>query len=340
MKKILLIDVDSKTPNLALMRLSSYYKRMHFKVDFLILHYGGYPGAKRITEIDSRPYYHVYASILFSWNRNVLSFTKTKNVTIGGTGFDIYSSLPPEIEAETEDYSLYGNLETAYGFLTRGCIRKCKFCVVPKKEGMIQQVHNIDDIFDPKIHKRIVLMDNNILAHPEHIRILSELRDRKIKVHFNSGLDIRLVTKENLKILNDLNYFGEYLFSFDLPKQKTEITEKAKLVQKIISKPWRLKMCLLVGFNSKLEEDVGRILWCLDHKILPYVMRHENCWSSKYRDFYIDIAAWANQPAFVKKLTFEQFLIRRHDRPSMRKRYSASLSLYNSLLNEAKTFAV
>jgi len=339
MKKILLIDVDSKIPNLALMRLSSYHKRMGHQIELLTLAYGGYPGIKRDTQIDSKKYLKVYASIIFSWNRNVLQFSDMSNVLIGGTGFDLEVELPPEVDSESEDYSLYSEkTETAYGFLTRGCIRKCAFCVVPKKEGSIHLEHQIDEIFDPTIHKRICLMDNNILAYPGHMDILRELRDRQIPVHFNSGLDIRLVTEENLAVLRDLKYYGEYMFSFDLPKQRSEITEKANLVRKYISKPWKLKMCLLVGWHSSLEEDLGRIIWCLERNILPYVMRHENCWSSDNRDFYIDIAAWANQPAFVKKMTFTQFLKRRHLKNI--KRLKSSAKIYKNILGKAVSFAV
>ena len=56
-------------------------------------------------------------------------------------------------------------------------------------------------------------------------------------------------------------------------------------------------------------------------------------------DFYIDLAAWANQPGFVKKLTFEQFLIRRHTRDSMTQRRATSLRIYNEVLPEALAFS-
>ena len=41
--KILLIDADSTIPNLALMKLSAYWKRQGFVVDFLALHIPYYP---------------------------------------------------------------------------------------------------------------------------------------------------------------------------------------------------------------------------------------------------------------------------------------------------------
>ena len=48
------------------------------------------------------------------------------------------SMLPEEMEYVTPDYSLYPSIDnkTAYGFLTRGCPNKCKWCVVPGKKGI------------------------------------------------------------------------------------------------------------------------------------------------------------------------------------------------------------
>ena len=39
-------------------------------------------------------------------------------------------------------------------------IRKCSFCKVPKKEGYIKQVSNVDDIVQ---HKKVKFLDNNFL---------------------------------------------------------------------------------------------------------------------------------------------------------------------------------
>lgn len=54
---------------------------------------------------------------------------------IGGTGYKDYGSLPREIEATLPDYSIYPQVKHAIGFLTRGCIRNCPWCIVPRKEG-------------------------------------------------------------------------------------------------------------------------------------------------------------------------------------------------------------
>lgn len=53
-----------------------------------------------------------------------------QGVEVGGTGWDLKKRLPPEIENMKPDDTLYG-IDYGMGFTSRGCIRNCKFCVVP-----------------------------------------------------------------------------------------------------------------------------------------------------------------------------------------------------------------
>ena len=120
--------------------------------------------------------------------------------------------MPDEIEKLAPDYSVYPDNDTSYGFITRGCIRNCGFCYVPKKEGNIKKVCDIDQIVR---HKKVEFLDNNILAYPTHKVILQELIDKKIKCSLNQGLDIRLIDRENSTLLSKLRYMGCYIFAFD-----------------------------------------------------------------------------------------------------------------------------
>lgn len=94
-----LIDVDGKLPNLALMKISSYYKSLGEKVEFVR------PDAKKSE------YEKVFASTLFTKSADkcekLLQFWEDK-IEIGGTGYgDITKRLPPEIEVMKPDYDLY-----------------------------------------------------------------------------------------------------------------------------------------------------------------------------------------------------------------------------------------
>ena len=81
--------------------------------------------------------------------------------------------------------------------------------------------------------------------------------------------------------------------------------------------------------NSKmtLKNIVSRIEFLRNNKLMPYLMRDINCWSSELNDFYIDLAAWCNQPRIFKKMDFYTFLQRRHI--LNKERVVSSYSLYS-----------
>lgn len=90
-----LIDVDSKLPNLALMKISSYYKAMGEQVEFV--------------KAGSR-YDKIYASAIFTKSRTHcehLIEMYGDRIEIGGTGWDLSKTLPSAIEKMRPDYDLY-----------------------------------------------------------------------------------------------------------------------------------------------------------------------------------------------------------------------------------------
>ena len=116
-----LIDVDGHNyPNLALMKLSAYHKQQGDNVEFASQLFGSYD--------------RVYKSKVFTFTPDNMDIYDCEIVK-GGTGYGIYTPLPNEIDLLQPDYTLYNIKDVAYGFLTRGCPNKCKWCIVPKKEG-------------------------------------------------------------------------------------------------------------------------------------------------------------------------------------------------------------
>jgi len=59
-------------------------------------------------------------------------------VFVGGSGYDLKSELPPEIEAVVPDYEGF-KADYSIGFTSRGCIRDCGFCIIREKEGLIRE---------------------------------------------------------------------------------------------------------------------------------------------------------------------------------------------------------
>jgi len=156
MKKILLIDIDSTIPNLALMKISAYHKRIGDDVSF--------------TNTDDPDM--IYASIIFKKNKTLANSLKfyypDAKIIIGGSGYSLESHLPEEIESLKPDYNLYPDIDYSLGYTSRGCNRSCGFCIVPQKEGKFKQWHHPSQFYDDKFNK-IVFLDNNILIDKKFI---------------------------------------------------------------------------------------------------------------------------------------------------------------------------
>ena len=178
--KIGLVDVDGHNyPNLAIMKISAWHKARGDEVSF----------AMPLDRYDK-----IYMSKVFTFTDDC-QYTWDCEIEKGGTGYGDYKKvLPDEIEHICPDYDLYGITDTAFGFTTRGCIRHCPFCLVHDKEGYIKPHADLEEFLDGR--KKVVLMDNNILAHEHGIRQLEKCREQKIAVDVNQGMDARILCKD------------------------------------------------------------------------------------------------------------------------------------------------
>lgn len=270
MSKIGLYDVDSKIPNLALMKLSAYHKAKGDHVEWY-------------SPLIPNGYDKIYASKIFSFSDTGYLHC---NMEIGGSGYCLTTKLPYEIEHIYPDYELY-NCNYAMGFITRGCMRKCPFCVVPEKEGKIRYNAPLEEFCKDQL--KVMLLDNNILAYPNHLEELQKLVDSKKRIDFNQGLDIRLITEENAKLLSLIKkWVGlDLRFALDDPKLGSVVEKKTEILKRNGIK--RGRFYVLIGYNTTKEEDFYRInlLKKLGHRI--FVMRYS---TSSYT---IKFQRWVNR---------------------------------------------
>lgn len=306
--KILLINVDSRW-NMAIRRMYTYFTEHEHEVEMRDLGLSGYPH-KREVVIDAEGFDRVYVSNIFERNAYRVQVDNCSEVIYGGIGSrDPERQLPPEIEAAPPFYA--PDEKTSYGFITRGCIRNCWFCKVPKYEGKLKEYNPVESIVRGVPGEVVKFLDNNILAYPRHMDVFRWLIEKGTRCEFNQGLDFRLVNDENLEALARLNYEGEYIFAFDDPKYQKLLDRKIELIKQYIPKPWKLKFYIYFHPDMPTAQLIDRVEWCRAHECLPYVMRDAACWESKKRDFMIDYTAYCNQPSFFKKMSFPDFLIKR-----------------------------
>lgn len=329
--KILLVNVDSRW-NMAIRKMYTYFTANGHEVEMVDLNFSGYPHNKTKV-IDGSQYERVYVSNIFDNNSDRVTVINCDNVEYGGIGSkNPHLQLPPEIEAAEPYY--FPDEDTSYGFITRGCIRKCWFCKVPKYEGDLKVYNTVENIVK---HKKVKFLDNNILAYPGHMEVFRWLLERPdIKCEFNQGLDFRLVNDENLEALSKLNYMGEYIFAFDDPKYMPLLEKKLALIKKYITKPWKLKFYIYYHPDMELRQLYERVEWCRKNECLPYIMRDRACWETDTakKNFLIDYTAYCNQPSMFKKKTFEQFM---EVRTKNGQRRAETLAMYRSITEEATT---
>ena len=288
--RIALYNLEPKYKNLALEKLRKYYTDLGHEVeDYFPLDYNRYET--------------IYCSSIFDYTKKD---NLPPNILKGGSGFDLTTELPPEIDVV--------NPHLNFGFTSRGCIRKCKFCIVPKKEGYVRATGDLLDLWDGKA-KDIIVFDNNILALPEHFEMVcKQARENKLRLDFNQGLDYRLLTPELIEIMKSISHVP-YRFAFDSIKYATGIQEAITLLADngINRSDWYV----LVGFDSTIEEDLARLNLLRELGQRAYVQIYSKPDIPRDRRL-IAISEWANQRHIYYGYTFEQF-INHPDKRSYRK---------------------
>jgi hypothetical protein len=251
---VLLVDVDGTLPNLALMKLSQHYKARGRKVAL----------ARGVKDLPLAEL--ALASCTFSTepSRRRVEMLRQRfgdRLEVGGSGVDLRLRLAPEIEGLAPDYSLYPDLgDRAIGFLTRGCPQHCPFCLVPMKEGPPRLVCDMDTLLQGR--KKLILLDDNLLAYPGALGLLEEIARRDLAVNFNQTLDLRRLTPDSAALLrrircsNSIFTRRNYHFSLNDARHLQGLRERYALLQ--TKGRDNVEFVCMYGFNTSLAEDVER----------------------------------------------------------------------------------
>lgn len=232
-------DADSEVlrkktfPNYALMKLSAWHKRLGDTVEWW----------QALSQYDI-----VYSSKIFSYSAENLYLPL--DTVKGGTGYDIQSKLPEEVDGVFPDYSIYPQTNYAIGYITRGCPNHCRWCIVPEKEGDIKPYRTWKELVRSDSQK-LVLMDNNILASDFGIEQLCGLIGSRYRIDLNQGMDARLVTPEIAEVLARLNWMRFLRFSCDHSSQLEAVLYTCEHLRACGIRPYRIFIYLLI------TKDIG-----------------------------------------------------------------------------------
>lgn len=291
MTKTLLIDVDSVIPNLALMHISTWKKQEGNEVSF------------SIPDPDE-----VYASVVFRKNRHLVDGLKfyypNARIDVGGSGIDLNKNLPDNVNLLMPDYSLYPDCDYDLGFTTRGCCRNCYFCIVPKKEGKFRINQHPSEFHDPK-HKKIVLMDNNILFDKTWFYEVTDwIMANNMRVDFNQGLDIRLMDNDIAKRLAELKPIDSWHFAFDSTDYQEQVINGISILNKAgVDVRHRINWYVYLHNDDQYEDALERCNLLRKLNALPYIMINRD---SVRTQRMTDLKRWT-RPQIFFSIPFEQY---------------------------------
>lgn len=290
-----LTDIDGHNfPNLALMKLSAWHKAHGDSVEWADPMFGRYD--------------ILYQSKVFGFTPDDLNIYRADEIIKGGTGYgDLSMVLSEEVEHMCPDYGLYGITDKAYGFLTRGCIRKCRWCVVPQKEGGIKAHADIEEFLAGR--RMAVLMDNNVLAHEWGISQIEKIIRLGIRVDFNQGLDARLITPGIARLLAQVKWIKRIRLACD----------KSADIPVIELTYWLLKNA---GYNGEIscytliddfQESFYRINYLRRYKwFVPHAQPYRDSIGTAIQQRHADLAHWANRGKLFRSCEFKDFRPRKN----------------------------
>lgn len=301
--RIGLIDVDgyhadrrhrrsAVFPNLALMRLAAYHKRAGDTVEW-------WTGLEH--------YDRVYMSKVFTFSPDIDAVIDADEIIRGGTGYKDYGSLPAEIEAMTPDYTVYADVDYAIGFLTRGCIRNCPWCIVPKKEGNIRPAATWNEIKRPD-SKKIVFMDNNVLACGHGIQQIADMGGQSVWVDFNQGLDARLITPEIAALLARLHWIKFVRLACDTEAMIPVIEQATAYMREAGIAPSRFWAYMLV---QDVEEAERRALALYSMGVTPFAQPYRDYDGGEPTPEQVRFARWVNRQSVFKSCSYAEYGRRR-----------------------------
>ena len=251
-----LVDVDSHNfPNLALMKISAYHKGRGDSVEW-------WNGLKH--------YDIVYKSKVFTdeYSQEIDYCINADKVVKGGTGYDLKNKLPCEIEHQFPDYGLYRGGNKAFGHLTRGCPRKCPFCIVSEKEGNTHTVAELSEFWNWQ--KEIMLMDSNITASNDCERHFDSLIASGALINFVGGLDIRFLTDKGA---DQINMMRTSMIHFAWDNYEFDTYEKLKRFRPMFDTDDRhLRVYVLTNYTTTHEQDLERVYKLKEIGYDPFVM--------------------------------------------------------------------
>lgn len=273
--RVRITQIDGALPNLALMRLADWHRQRGHVVHV----------TRDLEPRDDEPTYDkVYGSAIFDFSAARIARFKAAfpDALVGGTG----SGNPIKVEDvigqhDGVDYSGWPDFDASIGFTQRGCRLKCKFCVVPEKEGRNRSVATIAEIYRGAPHpKKLHLLDNDFFGQDDWRARIDEIRTGGFRVCISQGINVRLIDDESAQALASIEYrdtkFGRRRLytAWDNLHDERVFFRGVDTLQRAGVPPRHLMVYMLVGYDplETWPQIWRRFNLMVERGIRPYPM--------------------------------------------------------------------
>lgn len=279
---VLLIQLDGKLPNIALMRLAAHHRDLGDNVE---LRKVGNAAALERGMFDRHDL--TYASLIFERTRPLAErlLTVDPSAIVGGTGWDVTTSLEAiGVTTTTQDYSIYPEFAQSIGFTQRGCRLRCSFCVVPKKEGAIREERTVNEVWRGEPWPReVLLLDNDFFGQSSWPARIDELRAGQFRVSFNQGINARMLNDETAAAIASVDYRDDSMrerriyTAWDNRRDEKRLIAGLEALVKHGVRPRHIMVYMLVGYwpGETHDDREHRRRRLREFGALPYPMPYE-----------------------------------------------------------------
>lgn len=215
-----------------------------------------------------------HISVVFSWQlqdafqRAIWYRMQGYDVQAGGPAVKLNPSMMAGVADVDGEIDALPHHNADATFTSRGCIRHCPFCAVPKIEGDLVEL----DDWEP----RPIVCDNNLLACSRlHFdKVIDRLKPVK-DVDFNQGLDARLLSKYQAMRLAELDLYCARL-AWDNSKHERQFIKAYELLRRAGVPKTKIRVYVLIGFNDTPEDALYRLQTVKNLGSRPNPMRYQS----------------------------------------------------------------
>lgn len=279
--RVRLTQIDGALPNVALMKLAHWHLQRGDDVRV----------TRRIEPDmfeDADGYDVVYGSVIFGFSaeRRDRFLRAWPGAILGGTGSGTAALIEDFTGPDHRglDYSGYPDFRESIGFTQRGCRLRCKFCVVPQKEGKNRSQGSISEIWRGAPYpKHLHLLDNDFFGQPEWRLRIAEIRDGRFKVCLSQGINVRLIDDESAEALatiqyRDTKFSSRCLYTaWDNLGDEKVFFRGVDTLERAGIPPKHLRAYMLIGFDraETWPRIWHRFMKMVDRGIEPYPMVYD-----------------------------------------------------------------